>query len=241
MIKKLLSLLRRTAPAGPPSVASTPSPNPSPSDSTPLARWLAKSNPDNPFVLDGFDCHQFVSSMLSTTKDPEVAASFSRLRSADGRTVQAQLPEDPFEIPCSLAYKISGEPTDGVLFKASVMEEKWDIYLYERRIYFCRSWTGMLALVADISTEENALHVSRVWASRPSPPALAIRQVDYLIKSHLYQQRVPHPLPADLKRESDSIALYSFSQYGRLCCFATYEDTLGKEVLKSSARSQPVG
>lgn len=208
-------------------------------DDTPLARWLKKGEAGNPFVLDGFDCYAFVSSMLSTTKDTEVANSFVSLRSADGQTMRGSLPNDHVEIPCALSYRYSGETIDGILFKSEVMEEKWDIYLYDSRVYFCRSWTGSLTLVAEITPTENSLTVSRVWSSRSEEPKLAIQQVDYLIKSHLYKLRVPHPLPSELPREQKAVALYSFSQFGRLCCFGSFENTLGENMLKNISPTQP--
>ena len=55
--------------------------------------------------------------------------------------------------------------------------------------------------------------------------ALAVREVDFLVKAHLYGRQTPHPLPRDLPEEKRVIALYSFSKHGRRACFATYEDT----------------
>ncbi|KQW13041.1 hypothetical protein ASE08_07740 [Rhizobacter sp. Root16D2] len=177
--------------------------------------------------------------MLSTTKDPDIARSFVSLRSADGQAMRGRLPEDCIEIPCALSYEYGGESLDGILFKSAVMEEKWDIYLYENLVYFCRSWTGSLILVAEIAPVETSLRVSRIWASRAQESAFALQQVDYLIKSHLYKLRVPHPLPLELQNDSKAAALYSFSQYGRICCFGTFESTLGSAIPKSASRTQP--
>ncbi|MBB3121423.1 hypothetical protein [Pseudoduganella violacea] len=221
MIKKFLSIFRNLSATKPQS------------DGSSSAHWLTKDDPKNPFVLEGFDCYGFVSSMISTTKDPDLARSFVALRSEDGQTLCNTLPEDSAEIPCSLAYAHAGEIRDGAIFKSSAMEEKWDIYLYDNRVYFCRSWAGTLAFVAELTPAENMFHISRVWASRSVEPTLAIRQVDYLVRSHLYKRHIPHPLPADMPRDPNVVALYSFSQYGRLCCFGSFEDTLSQTVLKS--------
>lgn len=177
--------------------------------------------------------------MLSTTKDPEIARSFVSLRSTDGQAIRGALPDDPVELPCSLSYDYGGETVDGPLFKSSVMEEKWDIYLYDRLVYFCRSWTGSLTFVAEITPLQRSLQVTRIWASRPDEPALAVQQVDYLIKSHLYKLRVPHPLPLELQNDPKAAALYSFSQYGRICCFGTFQNTLGANILKNGSPTQP--
>ena len=43
------------------------------------------------------------------------------------------------------SYKIGCvQNLDGPLFKATVMEDKWDIYFHEGYLLFARSWTGSL-------------------------------------------------------------------------------------------------
>jgi hypothetical protein len=239
MINKLLSIFRKPSPASSQPESSQPNVTPPQSQEIPLIRWLAKEDPESPFVVDGFDCYGFTSSMLSTTKDQDIARSFVALRSEDGQTLRNRLPEDSVELPCSLSYAYEGAISDGILFKSATMEEKWDIYFYDGRLYFCRSWTGTLAFVAELTSHNHALRISRVWASASSEPALSIRQVDYLIKSHLYKSRVPHPLPDDLERDPEVVAMYSFSQYGRLCCFGSFEDTLGGVMLKRDVGAEP--
>lgn len=233
MIKKLLSIFRNSSPVNPKPEVTQPVVESSQSEERPLVRWLTKEDPENPFVLEGFDCYGFTSSMLSTTKDQDVARSFLALRSEDGQALRDTLPEDGVEIPCLLSYAFGGETRDGILFKSAVMEEKWDIYLYDNRVYFCRSWTGTLAFVAELAQDDNAFRMSRVWAPGSNDSAMSVRQVDYLVKSHLYKRRVLHPLPDELERDPDVVAMYSFSQYGRLCCFGSYEDTLGIAMLKT--------
>lgn len=113
------------------------------------------------------------------------------------------------------------------------MEEKWDIYLYGDRNYFCRSWTGELCFVAEFSTTGSEIVISRIWAAKElaKPDGrFAIQQVDYLIKSHLFKRTVPHPIPESLPREPEGVGAYSFGRYGHLCCFATYEDAISADL-----------
>ena len=49
--------------------------------------------------------------------------------------------------------------------------------------------------------------------------------MDFLIRSHLYGQSVPHPLPKPLGRDPRENALFSFSQYGRHGLYGTFADT----------------
>jgi hypothetical protein len=194
---------------------------------------MSKEDVRNPFVVEGFDCASFVRSMLSTTGDARVAESFTRLRGSDGREHIGQLPVAAREVQCQLSYRFDGQLGEGALFKASAMEEKWDIYLYSNRLLFCRSWTGTLAFVAEIDCTPTHVRITRLRLSGEGPAdELAVRQVDFLIKSHLYRQVVPHPLPRDLPPQEQAVGHYSFAQYGRVCWFGTYDDTLQSPITK---------
>ena len=60
----------------------------------------------------------------------------------------------------------------------------------------------------------------------------AVREVDYLIKSHILRRTVPHPLPSTVQKDPNTVALFSFSQYGNICCFGTFADTLRNDLAK---------
>ena len=198
-------------------------------------RWLAKEDAANPFVVDGYDCLSFVSSRVTATSDPRIAETFVLLRDTLGTENFGLLPPRPIEVPAKLEYPRQGAVLDGPLFKAQEMEQKWDIYLYSDRIYFCRSWTGELIYVAEFAIAPSRLIVTRVWLSgetETDSADFAIRDVDYLIKSHLFGHHVPHPLPKELPRDAEEVAHYSFSRYGNVCCFGTFEDTLGSDLGK---------
>jgi hypothetical protein len=191
-----------------------------------FGRWLRKEHVRNPFVIEGFDCFYFVQSMLSTTTDQNIAASFVTLRKSDGSEYHGKLPDNSVEITCHLEYPSSREIANKRMFKAPSMEQKWDIYLYDNRLYFCRSWTGSLVYVASFVVKDEVISISNIWGDGNIEKEYSIRQVDYLIKSHLYGRRVPHPLPSSLSRDPQVVALYSWSHYGNVCCFGTFEDTL---------------
>jgi hypothetical protein len=200
----------------------------------PVCRWLAQTDEANPFEIDGYDCSSFVSSMISVTADQQIAETFAALRNSMGAENAGKLPKAPHEVAASLEYPYDGPVADGPLFKAAQMEHKWDIYLYGDRLYFCRSWTGMLTYVAEFSLGDSNLKIVRVWMSGDDAHTteFAIRDIDYLIKSHLYGRRVPHPLPNEIAHDPENVALYSFSQYGNMCSFGTFEDTLPDDLLK---------
>lgn len=240
MFEKIKALFG-ARPAAATTQAPTPTPTPTSAAAAPQApappdeavRLLSADDPANPFVFEGYDCAAFARSMISTTKDPGIAAQFSAGRTDPGSAHIGQLPAQAVALECSLAYDSKESPTEGVLFKASAMEEKWDIYLYGGRLYFARSWTAALAFVAEFEMGEGRLRIPRVWASAGNE-ALAVRQVDYLVKSHLQRRVVPHPLPAGFERDPHTVGLYSFSQYGRVCWFGTFADTLVDRPLKAT-------
>ena len=236
MIKLLRGMFRKKAASGQDGNPSTETPLLN--EAQPIVQWLAKDDPKNPFAADGYDCLAFVRSMLSTTKDPAVVASFAALRASLGRDYVGTVPSDAVALDCRLEYPFEGETSEGILFKASHMEEKWDIYLYEGRLYFCRSWTGALTFVAHFTTTGHALIINQILASSSGTGMdyrYAIRQVDYLVRSHLLKQSHPHPLPAGFDRDPTSVGMFSFGQYGWLCCFGTFDDTLRRDIKKLQA------
>jgi len=200
----------------------------------PEVRWLGKDDAKNPFRVDGYDCLALVRAMQSITTDKNVAETFLTLRSSVGSNHLGQLPAGAAAIDHRLEYPCKGI-ADGIVFKSRQMEQKWDIYLYGDRLYFCRSWTDALVFVANFSLTKDSLVVENIWVAADAMEGgrdHVVREVDYLIKSHLLRRAVPHPLPESLPKEPGSIGLYSFSQYGNLCCFGTYDDTLRNDLSK---------
>jgi len=197
-------------------------------------RRLSAGDPGNPFKVDGYDCLSFVRSRVAIA-EPAIAETFATLRKNTGLTYAGELPADPIEIQAALEYP--GEQVrDGMLYKAGKLEEKWDIYLYEQHLYFCRSWTGTLVYVASFQLAQGKITIGKIWVAREASAedsVFAIQEVDYLLKSHVMQRRVPHPLPPDLHITEETIGQYSFSQYGHICCFGTYADTLDWDMLKT--------
>jgi hypothetical protein len=229
MLKRLLSILRpeRAPKSAAPSADIGPS-NVAPAEPSPFASivLVSKNDAANRFGIEGYECEAFVHSMRSTTGDQNIAAHFATTRTARNEAVAGAMPEGAVEHPCDLSYPCPDGVSDGPLRKAEVMEDKWDIYLYGDRLYFCRSWTNRLVFAAQFSWADTRLHLTRIWAQDAIEASMSVRQVDYLIKSHLERRRAPHPLPSSLARDPESIAMYSFGEYGRICCFGSFEDTL---------------
>jgi hypothetical protein len=191
-------------------------------------RWVEPH--ESPFRVRCVDCRPLSSTMVSTTRDVLVASSFHDLRRSNGERFRDTLPEDPVTVRCALQYPYLKGWTEGPLCKASQMEEKWDVFLFENTLYFARSWTGSLIFTASAALTQGKLLVERISADRAATGGdrvFIVRAVDFLIKSHLYHLAVPHPIPDGFPDDAERIALYSFGEYGRMASFATYEDTLG--------------
>jgi hypothetical protein len=189
--------------------------------------WLKPD--ENPFHLRVLDCRPFSTTMISTTEDPAIAARFTHLRNASGEEHRGKKPADAIVAICDLSYPFNGESRDGPLFVAQQMEDKWDIYLYDGHLYFARSWTGELAFRAAIDFRDRQALVTSVEASRAKvvdDPALAVRIVDFLMKTHLYRKEAPYPFPQGFAEDKKTLALYSFSEYGRWAFYGSFEDTM---------------
>jgi hypothetical protein len=165
--------------------------------------------------------------MVSSSDNLEIVGTFGQLRSSLGEQYQGQLPKNAISAECYLTYPYDGKHADGVLFKAQEMEEKWDIYLYQNKIYFARSWTGELIYVADVRFDSDLVVLTSVAANaeRSSDSTYTIASVDYLMKSHIYRCLLPHRLPKEISDDPDEIAFFSFGQYGRLAGLASFGDT----------------
>jgi hypothetical protein len=202
-------------------------------------RWIAAS--DNPYGIEILDCSSITQTLFSTTADESIAKSFVVLRSSVGREYCDQEPEGCRSIECELQYPAIQLPADGPVFKAKEMEDKWDIYLYDFWLYFCRSWTGTLAYRAQIVIQPDRTFVTRIGfaQARHTQPGEAIGVVDFLIKSHLYGAVVPHPIPHDALRDAHKLAIYSFAQYGRRGLYATYGDSTGVRVRQDEGSTDP--
>jgi hypothetical protein len=192
-------------------------------------KWMEADDPENPFGVRILNCFSTAMGLLSVTEDARISKQFGQLRQVDGRDHIGKTPPDPVELEWALRYPFEGQSSDGVVHRSGEMEGKWDIYLYEGRLYFARSWTGFLQFCADIQFSDGEAVVTKVVAPREMAElshSYPLRVVDFLIKSHLYGWRVPHPLPDGMPEDTQPLALHSFSVFGRRAVAGTFADTL---------------
>ncbi len=212
------------------------SPPPKPSFGTAL-RWIEAN--DNPWGVRILDCRPVSMGWTSTTTDPSVADSFLKLRNADGR---AHLMAEPLpaKVSGNLRFPIPELPPEGCFSSARQMEEKWDLFQWENRLFVSRSWTGLLGYTARLQCDGTSLHVTDIHSAQSYDNELLLRELHFILRSHGNRVIMPHPLPDNLALDDstaskEQIALHTFSSYGSFGWFGTFENTIP---LRKVARSE---
>ena len=180
---------------------------------------------ENVHGVDLWDCAVFTSSMISVTSELSMASQFARLRASQGNEYRNQLPRDASASVCTLAYPVPQSFAEGPLFKASEMEDKWDVYFFDPHIYFVRSWSGQLIYRATVRFEDQHMAITGIECAGGHASEFGRRTVDYLVKSHVLGAVALHPLPDTLPADPMQVAVSSFATFGRRCAYGTYVDT----------------
>lgn len=204
-------------------------PDPGDKPDPPLS-WIAAA--ESPFGVEVLDIRPFTGTMISTSKDPRCAANAVGWRRDSGRSFRGASPEGARRIDCELRYQAPAGPLDGRWFCPEVMEEKWALYHHDGCLYAIRSWTRTLWMKAHTRRVGDEVVITGVDAAcvagaPPEPDDLVVRQLDFLVKSHVLGAPAPAPIPADMKRDPETIAMWCFSRWGRRAEFASFADLRG--------------
>ena len=188
----------------------------------------------NPFNKRILDCRNYTQTNLATTSDKNIAEKFNRLRQSDGNQYISHGFKNKITLDTNLKYPPTGSQLTNLIFKAQSFDEKWDIYIYDNCFYFTRSWTGELIYKAFATRDSNHVTIYKIELETNDSvhKSIAICNVYFLITTQILKGILPHRVPAKLKTEME-IALYSFSQFGNKCWYATYDDILDT-VIKTS-------
>ena len=205
-----------------------------------LKRWVSSEPPDralpqadlqwlepgsgNPFGIRLLDCRPITWNLIPTTGDLQIAARYTALRSSDGRDLVGHPIQNSVRLTTSLALPHNGAPLEGVASKADAMEVKWDIYIYDSVFLFARSWTGELRYRAFAVVGHTDIRILEIDCSADDA-ALAAPTVYFLLATHAMSRVLPHQIPRELASEDpETIAMWSFAQFGRFGCYATTAD-----------------
>jgi hypothetical protein len=190
-------------------------------------RWVHAN--DNAFGVDILDCRPTACSLLAVTRDQEIATKFVSLRQSNGDSLRTTDPKNAVSVASNLEYAYNGKLENGPICKAAEMEYKWDVHLYDDVLYFSRSWTGDLEYRLKIVFDSTCFRVVSIAGPGEimrEDPTYAIAVVDFLIRSHVYHEPIPHPYPRAMEGSNESsLSLFSFSQYGRHGLYGTFADT----------------
>ena len=196
-------------------------------------KWY-ETGPENPFGVRLLDCRPLTQTVVATTTDRSIAERYNFLRASDGRDLIAARITDSIRCPASLRFPHNGAPLEGVIFKAPSMDVKWDIYIYDSVFLFARSWTGELRYRAFATVGASEIQVTEIECPQ-SDAKTAASNVYFLIGTHAMGRVLPHRLPEGTPEDPMAMASLSFSLFGKLGCYATFEDITGIPITRPSA------
>ncbi len=193
-------------------------------DSKNLA-WISESA--SPFGVRCLDCRPFCLAMTSTAQTKEQLDSFVRGRSLTASHFADMDYSSWQNDACSLSYPHDVKHTAGVLYLSLMLEDKWDLFRQDDFIYFVRSWSGEVTyrIRVRVDGHEMVVHSISYDAVKCVSGDFARREVDFVLRSLLYKQLLPHPMPEELcDAPSDMLAQFSYMRHGRWGYFATADD-----------------
>lgn len=190
--------------------------------------------PDNPFGIRVLDCRPLTWHVIATTKDKAIAERYNLLRRSDGRELIGAPINDAIRCPASLKFPHNGAALEGIVYKADSMDVKWDIYIYNSIFLFSRSWTGELCYRATAKVEQSEIHITEIECTR-SEAKIAASHVYFLMGTHAMRRVLPHQLPEGTPEDPMAMATLSFSLFGNIGCYATFDDITQIPILPPKA------
>src|SRR5579859_5414937 len=191
-------------------------------------RWLDAS--ESPFGVRVLDCRSVAHRMISTSKSPEVLGYFASQEALRGEQFRTAPPPNSQAFAMDLRYSGFCIPeTEGPVYLAQVMEDKWDIFRFGDVLFFVRSWSGTLVHRARFAAPNGGLVIAEVSteasraSSDPGLRKITRCEIDFLLRTHLHRERVPAPLPPEVAGSTapESVAMLAFGRFGRWASFAT--------------------
>jgi hypothetical protein len=208
-------------------------PPPNQGDKQFVFKWY-EPGPGNPFGIRVLDCRSLTWNVVATTKDKAVAEHYNLLRRSDGKDLITVPIEDSVHFPVSLKFPHNGAKLEGIVFKAGSMDVKWDIYVYDSVFLFVRSWTGELCYRAAAVIGPSEIHITGIQCAH-SEVGIAPSHVYFLMGTHAMRRVLPHRLPDETPDDPMTMATTSFSLFGKLGCYATFEDITRIPILPPKA------
>lgn len=187
------------------------------------AKWLAPDDPANPFGVPLLDLME-LQQLISTSQDPACAQRAMSWGSSVGRELSAEplLKLPPIE--CALRYPVVKSLPDGILYAPPTMDFKWVFALSEGHMLAARSWTGAVEAVTDVRRDGDTLVLEQLRIAEGSSLRICSRLVDvfdWLIRVHVWDQRLPLPVDDACADLLEKVPLSGFGPFGKaLFCAA---------------------
>ena len=178
---------------------------------------------DNPFPFRILDVRSMTWNVLATTSDRKIAEAFTAQRQSNGLELIDAAIENSATLECNLVFPHNGDRLEGIVYKSDSMDVKWDIYIYNSVFLFARSWTGRLQYRAFAEVNDTEIRIYRIETSADDIET-ARQAVYFILATHAMGRVLPHTIRRDTPDNPHQIAVLSFSMYGNLGCYATYED-----------------
>lgn len=179
----------------------------------------------NPFGIRFLDVRDFTWNVAATTDDRQIAETFNAQRKSDGQDLITANIEEAQSVECSMMFPHNGDVLEGIVYKADSMDVKWDIYIYDSVFLFARSWTGQLQYRAFAEIGDIYIRINKIETSHDHIET-APQAIYFILTTHAMQRVLPHTIPRSTPNDAQQIALLSFNMYGKIACYATYEDII---------------
>jgi hypothetical protein len=193
-----------------------------------LIRWHTINVEDRKLRL--LDCGPFTLSVRVTSTDEKVDERFANSRTQDGLSFINNRPNHPAAFAADYTFPWRSDISDGPLFRAKTLEDRYDIFHHHGQLLLVRSWSQALAMRVAIEPRPEHIKLAEIEydASRYANDDFALQALEFLLKSHCFDMVVPHPLHPKLDPESEyAILSYSFSEFGRRGWHGTFDNAVG--------------
>lgn len=186
----------------------------------PRAQWLAADA--NPFGIPVLDLISITGQMQSMSGDPAAALRAISWSARDVADLEA--PSEAIEVACPLLFPVAAQFPDGLLFTPLAMEDKWVIAHRDAALWLARSWTGRVIARLPYERVADTIRVRTGWMRADDGldgfgPVAQI--VDWMIRTHALDQRLPLPVHADGAALLESTPLAAMNVFGhRAICAA---------------------
>lgn len=196
----------------------------------PKLSWIEASK--NKWGVKVLDLRPVTQEMVATSANPQMATNASSYSKEDGTSFTGQEPPFSATITTDMQFPVDPVLAPGVLFIPRTMEHKWAIYFHGDTLIFVRSWLRQVMVTAATRQVNGKLVITSISGKflEDESPAFTRQILKYLLVSHVLGEKVPAPLPLELRSSPDEAALWAFSMYGNMAFVGFFDEGYDYEV-----------